>query len=274
MTSDQRTPLGFLLAHVPVTRRTRIFDGCANPNRSDPAYAALLQQDACDVVGFKPQPLAFGDLAARKSVHETYFPFAVGNGIRKERKVGHSHGFTSVYGPHEPGQRAVAGRKWSDVHDLIEFDTVSLGSPREIGVFDLLKIDMQGGEYDVVLGAETSLQLAVAVIVKLRCFQLDAGEPVLGGIDTELRRQGFAQLRDQMNGGHAVYLRDLRRIDSCSEEQLAHLSILAASVFSSHTLVLHCLDELARRSAVSRRLAKLYIDLLPAELRLEGAAAE
>lgn len=274
MTSDQRTPLGFLLAHVPVTRRTRILDACTNPNRSDPAYAALLQQGACDVVGFKPQPLAFADLAARKSVRETYFPFAVRNGSRKERKVGHSHRFTSVYGPHEQGQRVVAGRKWSDVLERIEFDTVSLDPSPEIGVFDLLKIDIQGGKYDVFRGAESSLRLAVAVIVKLRCFQLDAGEPMLGGVDTELRRQGFAQLRDQMNGGHAVYLRDLRRIDSCSEEQLAHLSILAASVFSSHTLVLHCLDELARRGAVSRRLAKMYVDLLPAELRLEGAAAE
>ncbi len=286
-------PLKFLLARLPLSRRTRIVDVGANPMTGDPPYKDLLRSGACDVVGFEPQPIAFAALAERKSDRETYFPFAVGDGSRKELKVYRSHGFTSVYEPYEPGFRVVAGKRWAQIDERIEFDTVALDEQPQIGVFDLLKIDIQGGEYDVFRGGETSLKQAMAVIVELRYFPLYADEPMMGNVDNELRRQGFVlhrlsfnngkplrnsqmdrlnhrKVRDQLIDGDAIYLRDLGRIADYTDVQLAHLCILGSSVFDSHTLVLHCLDELARRKVVPARMAAEYVDTLPDELRSGG----
>ena len=291
------SPLQVLLAHLPLTRRTRIVDVGANPNIGDPPYMALLRAGACDVVGFEPQPIAFAALATRKSDRETYFPFAVGDGSRKELKVYRSQGYTSVFEPYAPGFRVVGGKSWALIDERIEFDTVALDDQPQVGTFDLLKIDIQGGEYDVFRGAEASLKPAMAVIVELRYFPLYDGEPMMGGVDCELRRQGFVLhklmfnqgkplrnsqmgrlnnrlVRDQLIDGDAVYLRDLGLIDRYSDEQLAHLSVLGASVFGSHTVALHCLDELVRRKVVPADLPGSYVDSLPAELRNDVPAAQ
>ena len=294
---DSLTPLQVLLAHLPLARRTRIVDVGANPNVGNPLYLALLQAGACDVVGFEPQPKAFAALAERKSDRETYFPFAVGDGSRKELKVYRSEGYTSVYEPHLPGLRVLGGRNWSQIDQRISFDTVALDDQPQIGVFDLLKIDIQGGEYDVFRGAEASLKPAMAVIVELRYYPLYDGEPMMGVVDNELRRQGFVlhklmfnqgkplrnsqmhrlikrRVRDQLVDGDAVYLRDLGHIDTVGDDQLAHLAILGASVFSSHTLVLHCLDELVHRNVVPADLPAAYVDTLPAALRNDRPAGQ
>jgi len=292
-----QTPLQVLLAHLPLARRTRIVDVGANPNIGDPPYLALLNVGACDVVGFEPQPIAFAALAERKSDRETYFPFAVGDGSRKTMNVYRSQGYTSVYEPYAPGFRVVGGKSWAQIDERIDFDTVALDDQPQIGVFDLLKIDIQGGECDVFRGGEASMKPAMAVIVELRYFQLYDGEPMMGGVDRELRRQGFSlhklmfnqakplrnsqmhrlnnrMVRDQLIDGDAVYVRDLGMISSYSDAQLMHLSVLAASVFTSHTLVLHCLDDLVRREAAPPNLPGIYVDAMPADLLRDKLAAE
>ena len=300
MTAEARIlspAMRLLLDRLPLARRTRIVDVGANPNVGDPPYATLLRAGACDVVGFEPQPTAFAALAARKSDRETYFPFAVGDGSRKQLKVYRSEGFTSVYEPYAPGFRMVGGKSWARIDERIDFDTVALDDQPQIGVFDLLKIDIQGGEYDVFRGAEISLKPAMAVIVELRYFPLYDGEPTMGTVDNELRRQGFILhkllfnvgkplrnsqrkrlnnlvLGDQLIDGDAVYLRNLGLIDGYSDDQLAHLCVLAGSVIASHTLVLHGLDELVRRGVVPADLPGCYVDLLPADLRRDVQAAQ
>lgn len=58
------------------------------------------------------------------------------------------------------------------------------------------------------------------------------------------------------------------------DEGLAHLAILASGVFDSQTVVLACLDELARRGAAPADLPERYVDLLPARLRRPEAGGE
>jgi FkbM family methyltransferase len=281
--------VGLLIDGLGLARRTRIVDVGANPVHEAP-YAALLRMGGCDVIGFEPQPSAFAELAKIKSDRETYLPFAVGDGSSKELKVYRSSGFTSVYEPHLPGMAFLGGHKWGDVVQRIPMDTVALDAAEGVGEFDLLKIDIQGGEVDVFKGGERVLREAMVVIVELRYFRLYEDEPMLGGVDNELRRQGFylhkfifnkagalpnsqasrlrrRRLRDQLIDGDGVYLRDMGKLASYSDEQVKHLCITAAAVFASHTLVLHCLDELVRRGAVAAEMPARYVDAMPAELR-------
>lgn len=285
-------PLSALLSFLPLARRTRIVDVGANPLLDTAPYAALLRTGACDVIGFEPQPAAFQALKEMQSDRETYFPFAVGDGSRKELKVYRSAGFTSVYDAYEQGIPFLGLRKWNKLIERIEFETVRLDDRPELGAFDLLKIDIQGGECDVFRGAQQSLKTPMVVIVELRYFRLYEGEPMMGGVDEELRRQGFylhkflfnksraapnsqshrlrdRRVRDQLIDGDGVYLRDMGKLASYDDDQLMQLCVTASTVFESHSLVLYCLDELVRRGGIDSEAPARYVDALPDMFRTD-----
>jgi FkbM family methyltransferase len=279
-----------LLQELPLERRTSVVDVGANPNVSDAPYLLMMQQGLCDVVGFEPHPRAFADLQAIKGDRETYLPFAVGDGSAKELKVYKSHGFTSVYEPNLSAVKLLALRPWAEIKSRIDFDTVRLDGSDAIGRFDLLKIDIQGGEGDVFAGAAQKLQSTAMIIVELRYFRLYQGEPMLSGIDAQLRALGFqlhkilppvsrpfnnsqldrlraGRVQDQLIDGDAIYLRDLDRISEFDTAMLAHMALLAASVAGSHSLVLLCLDELVSRGLIRAEVPSLYVDALPDHLK-------
>ena len=133
------------------------------------------------------------------------------------------------------------------------------------------------------------LRDAICVIVELRYLRLYRGEPMLGGVDSALLRQGFGlhkflfnksrmmlhsqshrvkrrHMADQLIDGDAVYLRGVSEPAKLTVDQIKHMAILAAGVFHSHSLVLYLLDELVRRGAPVD-LPAAYVDALPADLR-------
>ena len=284
-----------LLERLRPTRLTRIVDVGANPiNR--PTYADLKDAMGCEVIGFEPMPTAYEALQKNKKENETYFPNAVGDGSRQELKIYARQGFTSVFDPYPGGQRYVGGDRWRSVVDRIQFDTVTLDETEGLGTFDLLKIDVQGSELAVFQGGRKALTGATVVIVELRYYRLYNDEPMMGGVDEELRAQGFylhkfqhtstrmahhsqanrvnrVAMRDQVLDGDAIYLRDLGAIATISDDQLLHLCIVASAVFVSHSVVLHCLDELVSRGAVSGDLPSDYVDALPENYRAASAGS-
>ena len=281
--------IDFLLAELRSDRLTSVIDVGANPLFETP-YAGLLKRGACRVVGFEPQAEAFAALQKAQGAAEQYFPFAVGDGATHELKVFRASGLTSLFEPYLPTYAAIGLPGWARVKNRVPFDTKALDAIEGLGPCDLLKIDIQGGETLVFAGAEQVLAGAVAVIVELRYLRMYVGEPMLGGVDEELRRQGFylhkfmfnkskvlansqaarlktRMVRDQLLDGDAVYLRDVTALAAYSDAQLVHQAILAAAVFASHSLVLCCLDELARRGSVPAGLPAAYVDALPAAFR-------
>jgi FkbM family methyltransferase len=287
-----KLPVAVLLRELPLTRRVKVVDIGANPMAADAAHKPLLDLGACDVVGFEPQPVAFAELAKIKSDRETYLPYAVGDGSQRMLRVYLDHGMTSFLPAYEAGQKAIAMRPWSALLEEIPFDTKRLDDAG-LGEFDLLKIDVQGAENEVLAHAAKALAAATVVIVELRFFRLYEGEPMMGGVDTQLRSMGFelhkflftktrslrnsqnARLRhryfrDQILDGDAVYIRDISKIEGFSDAQVMHLAVLASAVFESHSLTLFCLDHLVARRAVPANLPALYVDSLPASMRIEG----
>lgn len=283
-------PLSVLLSDAPPSRPTRIVDVGANP-LSDPPYRPLLDRGGCALWGFEPQAEAFAALERSKGPNETYFHHAVGDGARATLRVYRDSGLTSVF-PANEAALGFLGRSEGNIRlvDTVEMDTVRIDDIEEIDAFELLKIDIQGGEVAVFEGAARKLQGAVAVIPEVRFYPLYEGEPMLGGVDQALRALGFqfhkflfqkakvlpssqigrlrrAHHRNQLIDGDAVYIRDLGRPEAVSDDDLKHLAILAASVFESHDLALHCLDHLVARGAVGAGLPEAYADALPEALR-------
>ena len=279
-----------LLDELETPRLTRVVDVGANP-LTPPPYQMLLDMGGCDVIGFEPQPDAFAELQERDSPHEIYFPFAVGDGSAETLHIYRDGGLTSIFKPYA-GAFTFLGRSRRNI-ELVEdvaLETRALDGVEEIDDFDLLKIDIQGGEVKVFQGAASKLAGAVAVIPEIRFYQIYEDEPMFGGIDLELRQQGFqlhkilepktkvipnsqidrlkrTEHRNQVVDSDAVYLRDLGQVSAISGDKLKYLSILAAAVFESHDLALFCLDELVRRGAAKGSLPERYVDCLPTALR-------
>ena len=289
--SDCAEATAFLLAELGVLRKTTIVDVGANPV-NPPPYAELLKSGACKVVGFEPQQDAFAQLQQVKSEDEIYFPFAVGDGNPIDLRIYKSSGMTSIFDLYARALRAV-GMGIPAMLDKVKLETVALDSIPDLPPFDLLKIDIQGGENLVFGGAKRVMTQAVAVIVELRYLRLYHGEPMLGGVDTELRSQGFylhkfmfakslplrnSQIHrlksklvsDQLVDGDGIYIKNIATPDKLDDEQIKHLAILGAGVFASHSLVLFCLDQLVKRGAVRAELPAAYVDVLPARLRKPG----
>lgn len=297
MTPGCPPSLDLLLTKLGLARRLRIVDVGANPRGEQAPYAGLLALGACDVVGFEPNPEAFAKLETARSdpgaVHTTYLPFAVGDGSEKVFRIFKDDSMGSVHDPYLPGTKLIPFRNWHQIVDRVPMQTVALDTSPDIEPFDLLKIDIQGGEVDVFRGGRTILAGAVAVIVELRYFRLYENEPMLGGVDIELRAQGFElhkfrfnkarglansqshrlkrrKTADQLIDGDAIYVRDITRPERMTNDQLARLAILSSAVFDSHTLCLVCLDELVRRDRIDPATPALYVDALPSDLRLDG----
>ncbi|VDC30562.1 FkbM family methyltransferase [Pseudogemmobacter humi] len=289
MPGDLPETVRFLLRELSFPRKTTIVDVGANPVNVPP-YADLLKSGNCRVVGFEPQPSAFAALLETKSGDEIYFPHAVGDGSPATLRICRSSGLTSIFEPDAAAMRLVGGPRWSKVEEEIAMETVALDALADLPGFDLMKIDIQGGENLVFAGAEKVLERAVCVIVELRYHRLYRNEPMMGGVDNELRRQGFTlhkflsgtsrplansqksrlrprRVSDQLVDGDAVYIRDLTKIAAFADDQIAHLALLAAAVFQSHSLVLHLLDELVRRGRVAGDLPAAYVDAMPEALK-------
>ena len=66
-----------------LSRRTQVVDIGANPIDGEPPYQNLLKEGLADIVGFEPQIDALEKLNAQKSEHETYLPYAIGDGLTK-----------------------------------------------------------------------------------------------------------------------------------------------------------------------------------------------
>lgn len=286
---DTASATRLLIDGLGLARSTVVIDVGANPINDVP-YKDLLNLGGCDVIGFEPQPEAFAKLQSIKSPREVYHPFAVGDGSDKELKIYYSDGMTSLFEPYTPAMQRLGRPRLGRVLDRVPMKTVAIDQVEAIAAFDLLKIDIQGGEVDVFRGAAEKLNSCVAVIVELRHFRLYESEPMSAGVDAALRASGFAlhkylfdksmplqnsqlhrlnfgSCRDQLIDGDAVYIRDLTRIDEIGTEGLKHLAILASGVFDSQTVVLTCLDELVQRGALHADVPGRYVDRLPARYK-------
>lgn len=279
-----------LLADLPLSRPTSICDVGADPVNVPP-YKALLAAGGCRVTGFEPNPEAHARLMADKSGNETYHNTAVGDGSELTLHLFNLTSMTSVFPPDPAGLRAIGTPRWGQVNGTAKLKTVALDKMKGLDPFDCLKIDIQGGEVLVFRNAKRMLGDCVCVIVEARYLQLYQDEPMLGGVDQELRSQGFMLHRflwnkskmmpnsqaarlirwrhnDQLVDGDAVYLRHPGHLDRWTDEQLMHGAILGSALFDSHSFVLFCLDELVRRGRADRTLPARYVDRLPAALRV------
>lgn len=275
-----------LVAMLSPSRPTRIVDVGANPIERNP-YEGLLKAGLCEVWGFEPQEDAYTRLTASAGPNEHYVQAAVGDGTEGTLHVCRGEGYTSLLPPNrntiDTLQRFAHGMK---VIDRIAMPTRRLDDIEEVPEFDLLKIDVQGGELAVFQNAPARLAHATVVISEVAVIPLYEGQPLLDAQMRCLREMGYSlhklmflraiklggrvldrlqkrHYRTQMSDGDAVFVRGLLEPDALTDENLKHLVILADAVFESQDLAVFFLLELASRGVIAEAEVHGYIDQLP-----------
>lgn len=264
------------------SRTMRICDVGAS-RLSEPPYQGLLDDGLAHIYGFEPSEEQFAKLEAAKTDHETYFCDAVGLPGMRALYLHPTPGFTSLFPMDERALRAIGKEKWiSDDITPVPLSPVTLDTLADLPQLDLLKMDLQGGELEVLRGAISKLSQAVAVVTEVRFHRIYKDEPLFGDVDQELRAQGYklhkflfsksvmmphdhegdvvrSRLTSQLLDGDAVYIRDADLGAELSDDQLIFLALAADSIFESPDLALHCIDHLIGRGAAPADLPENYI---------------
>ena len=263
-------------------RLTQVVDIGASPIDGVPPYKALLDAGLCHVTGFEPQPEQLAQLNRSKGPHERYLPHVVGDGAEHSLQLCRSVGFTSLLEP-DPASLALFEfyQPLGQVLARERVQTRRLDDIGEIESIDFLKIDIQGGELSVFQNGRHKLAPAVFVQTEVSFVTLYKDQPAWGDVDLELRAQGFmphcfanikrwpiapavidgdpAKPLNQLLEADVVYIRDVRTMDSLSDDQLRHMALIAHVCYGSRDLSLRCLVALQSRSAVAEDAVTRYM---------------
>jgi FkbM family methyltransferase len=260
--------------------RVRVVDVGANPIDGTPPYRDLLQAGDADVVGFEPNREALAKLNAAKGPHETYLPYAVGDGGRHTLHYCAAPGMTSLFKPNLSVLGLFHGfADWARVVATEEIDTVRLDDIAETEDVDLLKLDIQGAELMVLRHAQARLEHALVVQTEVEFLAMYEGQPLFAELDLFLRARGFSFHRffpvvsrviqplivdnniyaglSQAVWADAIFVRDFTRLDVLSGGQLLRMAAIMQDCYSSYDLVNHLLLEHDRRTGGS--LAACYL---------------
>ena len=267
-------------------RLTRVVDVGANP-LSAPPYAGLLEAGLCEVWGFEPHPAAYEKIVAQAGPLEHYLPHAVGSGKTVELRICAGSGMTSTLEPNIATFEAM--NRFHDIAtviDRIKLKTCKLDDLADLPEFDLLKIDIQGGEVEVFKGAKKKLASAICIITEAAAVPLYVDQPLLDTQIATLRPLGYSlhkfqttnsfsfrgpfsermhrrKYRSQFVDGDVVFLRNILALAGLPTEALKHLAILADAVVDSQDVAVAAMAELVTRGALTAGLVHDYLDQLP-----------
>lgn len=290
LTADRIRRMELLVGHLRPSRLPRLCDVGANPVTGK-IYKALLERNLCEVHGFEPEERAFQALMKERRPNETIHQKAIGRPGRRILYVHRHNFFTSLYRPCAVCVAEMGHPEWADPAMITEvpIETSPLDAIEELPPIDILKMDLQGGELEVLETGQAKLADAVAIITEVRFFRFYEGEPMFADQDAMLNRMGFRlhkfvdwnnvkvafkdrfrtafALQSQVVDADAAYLPAGNLAERLSTDQLIFLALAADTLFDSPDLVMHCLDILHARGAAERRLLDLYLTALPRHLR-------
>lgn len=274
-------PFKALIGAIPQISVTDI--GASPLDGQAPPYAALLKAGDVDLVGFEPHAESLAALNAAKGPHETYLPYAVGDGKIHTLKIGRVPGMSSLFEPNPAVMNLFhLFPYWSKVVSTTDVKTVRLDDiPETIGT-DFIKIDIQGAELMALSGAVQRLRSVSVIHAEVSFLPMYKGQPLFSEVEMFLRQQGFMFHRffplnsrtispffvdNDVYGGFsqvlqadAIFVRDFARIALLNEAQLMATAVILHDCYHSLDAVLFVLREFDRR--YGRDLGQRYIEAL------------
>ncbi len=210
------------------------------------SYRALLKGDT-HVLGFEPAQEECDKLNAMRMKNHTYLPYFIGDGSERTFYICNRAETSSLYEPNTPLLSKFTGIEEVTVPErTVPVQTRRLDDIPELTRMDYLKVDVQGGELDVLKGAARLLKTCVLVQAEVEFVPMYKNQPLFGDIDVYLRSQGFLLhtlgptmsaralrpfsprpgMSHQVMWTDAVYVKNFMDFASLSPEALLRLAVI------------------------------------------------
>ena len=251
-------PADLILEALPaLTRAPRIVDvGAQSLTFEEHIYAPLARVTPVEVIGFEPLENRVQErLLERDGSRLTLLPFAIGDGREHTLYINNDDATSSLYPlnlehnacfNHISELRTVEERK---------VQTRRLDDVLPPGPIDFLKLDVQGAELDVLLGASASLEDTAVVHCEVEFSPIYKEQPLYPEIHSHLAASGFALIdlripvrysylssaeasgQDRLLWADAIFFRESNR-----REILLMQALIAAVIYRKRSLAAHLLE--------------------------------
>lgn len=243
-------------------------------------YHELVASGLARVTGFEPDPQEFARLQERPASAYRYLPLFLGSGGPATFHATRYPGCASLF---EPDPRVIdlfttIGCSTPDGNFYVErSEAVNTTRLDELGpevAVDYLKIDIQGGELDVLRHGTGKLAQTLVIESEVEFIPLYKDQPLFGDVQCFLRDQGFVlhKLIDvagrpfapfmppnpfvpisQILWADAVFVRDFSRLERYTDQGLLKAAAILDVVYRSYDLTALLLGEYDRRQQADLR---------------------
>lgn len=268
---------------LQINRPIDVVDIGANPIDGDPPYKRLLDAGLAHVYGFEPNPDAFARLNSIKGPNETYVPSAVYDGTKQELKLCTSEGMTSLLEPNTELLGYFHGfPEWAKVEQRLSIPTVRLDDVEEIKNIDYLKIDVQGGELEILRNGVNRLEDCLVIHTEVEFLPMYEGQPLFSEVELFLRDLGFMfhcfdplmtkavqpivannDIQDGLNQvlwADAIFIRDFTKFNRLDSEALKIIALITNDLYGSPDIALRALMICDKRA--NSNLSEQYLQSL------------
>jgi FkbM family methyltransferase len=191
--------------HAARGRALKVVDVGAQMLESEThVYVDLVAALGGRVIGFEP---ISGELEkrAREESGVLLLPHAIGDGREGRLHVTKFNPASSLLPPNrERLDDFLSLPEMLEVTEVQTMQTARLDDLPEVRDCSLLKIDVQGGELDVLQGGRETLRGVLAVFTEVEFVDIYCGQPLFGAVQSFIEPCGF-ELLDLMNGGYGSY---------------------------------------------------------------------
>ena len=273
-----------ILEVLPPFGKIQVIDVGAMDVGAD-VYDPLIKAGVAEVLGFECVQAECDRLNAMAREARSYLPYAIGDGSVRDF---HECNFPMTSSLLEPNSELLD--RFHNLENLVRvvkkhrLATRRLDDISQISGADFLKLDVQGGELDVLHGAGRILEDVLVVHTEVEFVELYKGQPLFAEIDQRLRKSGFVFHKfsgiegrafkplvvkndvnaslSQMLWADAVYVKDFMALDRLSAEKLLRLAVILHEVYGSSDLAMQALIAYDRQC--SSGLAPAYLQRLSA----------
>lgn len=165
-------------------------------------YAPLVRAGPCSIVGFDPfadpgidrllDEKSLQDHPGRTGAKVTVLPYFIGTGAMARFHVNAFSPTSSLFPSNmRLLEEYVSLSEMCATKSTVEVSTHKLDEVREIEACDFLKVDVQGGDFDVINHATRLLEGTLFVHIEAEFAEIYAGQPLFSDIDSLLRERNF-----------------------------------------------------------------------------------
>ncbi len=268
---------------LPPLPRLKIVDvGAMSFGEGEEPYARLMKAVPCDVIGFEPVVAECDKLNQDRHKGRSYLPYFIGDGAGHTFHECNFPMTSSLFAPNTP-----LLAKFQSLENLVQVvktypvETRRLDDIAETAGVDLLKIDVQGGEMLVLLGAAERLKSTLVVHTEVEFVPLYKDQPLFADIDAQLRAHGFllhrmvvagrtfkplisnndlTAMMSQLLWGDAIYVRDFMTFEMIPPMGLLKLAAILHENYGSFDLAAVALE--AHDRMAGSRLHPRYVEAL------------